>query len=746
MKLSAAAHCLTLAVVFAAAVVAEVRPARAEQQEFQLTPYAATDPLVEQAVLLSGRGEWKQAVRKLLKAESVPLPSRRYLAAVWLGRAGQERERRSRLVEVARADSPLAARAALELGRDLAERHQTEDALRSLAQAAGAPGTAADALRARVALLAAGGRPEEALEAAGKALEHLPTARERSDLLLSLGAPAGGEESCARRVIYDRYFGDSPRAAQEAITRAWGEEAGDVAILRDALFGSGRVTDLPESRRSGTWEAALLQGGGHRQARGRKEEALAAFVEARRLASTPLRQGAAMYLEARTLEGLDRDLDAAEVFSTLLRDLPDFPLRRDIEMRLATIAVREGQPLRAVDRLRTYLASACPGEDVAQALWLSGFVEYLSGRPESALQHWERLQRSYFYDASFGWVLYGATAIYWQARSLERAGKPKEAAERYRVLATEFAGAWYAVAARARLAVLGVDLPPPGAARLERSPAEAPSSLLLPTEYAAAAELFRLGLWAPAAEEIRRLLPLTGPPAGIAALVSSAWLRSRSLHETVEYRRSFGLMPPPWENGSRFWRRSLPLAFPEAIRHGYRASGLDPALTAAIIRFESDYNPRCASRAGAYGLLQVKENTGSHVAANCLNEKPVKRRELFDPLRNLQLGSIYIAGLMARHHGNRPVTLAAYNAGPGTAGWWLERFSGLSTDAFIEQITYPNTVGYVKRILGVTPLYWSLYHPLLGVEPPMLDVPEAIPSELGPFLDPAKGCPKGSNP
>jgi len=300
------------------------------------------------------------------------------------------------------------------------------------------------------------------------------------------------------------------------------------------------------------------------------------------------------------------------------------------------------------------------------------------------------------------------------------------------------------VAARARLAVAGEGAAPPAAADLEASPAAVPASLVLPGEYAAAVELFRLGQWEQAAVQIRRVLPLTGPRPGIATLASSAWLRSWSLHGAVEFRRSFGLMPPPWQNGSRFWRRSLPLAFPEAIRHGHDASGLNPALTAAIIRFESDYNPKSASRAGACGLLQVKENTGSHVAASCLNEKQVRRRELFDPLRNLQLGSIYISGLGVRHHGNWPVALAAYNAGPGTASWWLERFSGLCTDAFVEQLTYPNTVGYVKRILGVTAIYWSLYHPLLGEEPPLLDVPDSIPPELGPFLDPARGCPKGA--
>ncbi len=742
MKLRPAARILAAALV---AVLSGALPATAADKEFALTPYAAVDSRMEEAVLLAATGEWRKAARKALQAESVPLSSRRYLAAGWLGRAQRSKDRAARLAEVAGDPSPLAARAALDLAADATERRKLDEALQWLGRAESAPGVAPDALRARVSILRSLGRTDDARAAATGLLDILPTSRERSDFLLSPDGTDVTDDACRARIVHERYFSDSPRAAALAMEAAWGDGFADVELFNEALYGRARTAELPEKKRSGTWEAAIVQGGALRQARGRKDDALASFVEARRLATSMFQEGAAQYLEARTLEALDRDLDAAEVFHALLAEHPEFPLRRNVEMRLATIAVREGQPLRAVERLRDYLATACPGEDLAEPLWLMGFVEFLSGHFDSAALHWRELQRHYFFDTSFGWVLYGTTALYWQARAAERSGRSEEAQAGYRSLASEFSGSYYAVAARSRLEAGTQALELPAPARLEASPVSVPESIVLPEEYAGAVELFRLGLWSASVEEIRRLLPATGPRRGIAALAASAWVRSRSLHETIELRKSLGLMPPPWDNGSRFWRRSLPLAFPEAIRHGHGESGLDPALTAAIIRFESDYNPRCASRAGAYGLLQVKENTGSHVATNCLNQKPVRRKELFDPLRNLQLGTIYIAGLSVRHHDNWPVTLAAYNAGPGTASWWLERFSGLSTDSFVEQITYPNTVGYVKRILGVTPLYWSLYHPMLGRDPPRLDVPDVIPPELGPFLDPAKGCPRGTD-
>ena len=63
----------------------------------------------------------------------------------------------------------------------------------------------------------------------------------------------------------------------------------------------------------------------------------------------------------------------------------------------------------------------------------------------------------------------------------------------------------------------------------------------------------------------------------------------------------------------------------------------------------------------------------------------------------------------------------------------------MSSDAFVEQITYPNTMGYVKRIIGLVPIYWSLFHPVL--EPGELGValPLHIPEDTRPFLDEGGG-------
>jgi len=222
---------------------------------------------------------------------------------------------------------------------------------------------------------------------------------------------------------------------------------------------------------------------------------------------------------------------------------------------------------------------------------------------------------------------------------------------------------------------------------------------------------------------------------GVVAIMASAWFRTHPVNNAVSFRRAHGLLPAPWETGARLWRSSLRIRHVGSILESARESGLEPALIAAIIRFESDYNATLESHAGAVGLIQVKTNAGSDAAQYCLGQGAVSKKELRDPDRNLLLGSLYIAELLHRHHQNWPVSLAAFNAGPGTARWWLGRFGGLGPDEFIEQLTYPNAIGYVKRIMGVVHVYWSLYYPLLGEASPWVTIGDELPKQLNPFLE-----------
>ena len=53
--------------------------------------------------------------------------------------------------------------------------------------------------------------------------------------------------------------------------------------------------------------------------------------------------------------------------------------------------------------------------------------------------------------------------------------------------------------------------------------------------------------------------------------------------------------------------------------------------------------------------------------------------------------------------------LASYNAGPSPVSRWIAEKPGVARDEFIDDIPYPETQNYVKRILGTAEDYRRLY-------------------------------------
>ena len=85
------------------------------------------------------------------------------------------------------------------------------------------------------------------------------------------------------------------------------------------------------------------------------------------------------------------------------------------------------------------------------------------------------------------------------------------------------------------------------------------------------------------------------------------------------------------------------------------ANGVSPSLVRAVIRTESDGNPRTVSRAGAMGLMQLMPD----------NVREAGIDDPFDPEQNIAAGTKQLAGLLHQYHGNLDLALAGYNAGPG---------------------------------------------------------------------------------
>jgi len=80
---------------------------------------------------------------------------------------------------------------------------------------------------------------------------------------------------------------------------------------------------------------------------------------------------------------------------------------------------------------------------------------------------------------------------------------------------------------------------------------------------------------------------------------------------------------------------------------------VDPALVKAVIKTESGWNPLAVSRKGALGLMQLIPETAQRFGVG----------NPFDPVQNVEGGTMYLRTLLDRYNGDLKKTLAAYNAG-----------------------------------------------------------------------------------
>src|SRR6266496_1911092 len=109
-----------------------------------------------------------------------------------------------------------------------------------------------------------------------------------------------------------------------------------------------------------------------------------------------------------------------------------------------------------------------------------------------------------------------------------------------------------------------------------------------------------------------------------------------------------------------------------------RRFGVDASLVSALIRAESNYEPRAVSRKGARGLMQLMPATARRLDV----------RRPFDPVSNVRGGVRYLRELLDRFDQKPELVLAAYNAGENA----VESYGGVPP--------YRETTGYVKRILS----------------------------------------------
>lgn len=138
---------------------------------------------------------------------------------------------------------------------------------------------------------------------------------------------------------------------------------------------------------------------------------------------------------------------------------------------------------------------------------------------------------------------------------------------------------------------------------------------------------------------------------------------------------------------------------------------LDSAWVFAVVRQESAFLSDAQSSAGALGLMQLMPRT-AHKVAQSLGKGSPRKTDLLKPSVNIRYGTAYLRRVLDVFGQHPVLATAAYNAGPHRVRAWMPETS-MPADLWVELIPFPETRGYLRRVLA----YTIIYEQRLGLQP-----------------------------
>jgi soluble lytic murein transglycosylase len=421
------------------------------------------------------------------------------------------------------------------------------------------------------------------------------------------------------------------------------------------------------------------------------------------------RKAEARFFYLSALRGLGAADQAADLTRALVADFPDSSWAAEALNNLGTHYVVTDRDDLAAQTFKELFDKFASGPHGERAAWKYGWWAYTTGKYAETARVFEKAA------ILFPRSDYRPPWLYWAARAREKMGDRDAYQARMRLVLTDYMNSYYGRLASRRLPSPRTEtLTTTGTAGIVRpaSSRVAPPPPLPdpPPNASLTRQLLAAGLYDEGLNELRFAQRAWGTSPAIEATM--AWV----YHQKGDLRRAITIMRRAYPQflaagGEGLPKEILQVIFPltywEAIKQNAALHDLDPYLVAALIAQESTFDAGVRSVANAWGLMQILPSTGRQLARS-LGIRRFTTSMLTNGELNIRMGTLHFKQLIQRY-GGISYALASYNAGGSRVVRWKAERPGMDEDEFIDDIPYPETQNYVKRILGTAEDYRRLY-------------------------------------
>jgi soluble lytic murein transglycosylase len=398
------------------------------------------------------------------------------------------------------------------------------------------------------------------------------------------------------------------------------------------------------------------------------------------------------------VRGLKQKDEHVKLARAFVARYPASPFADEVLNNLASAYIIDDEDGDADAVFREIVQKYPAGRFAERAYWKAGWWAYRQSRFTDAVALFDRGA------AQFPRSDYRPSWLYWSGRASMQAGNTESAVARLRLTAIDYHNSYYG-----RLAVKSLASQRGGAITpsLQRQPAQAQPGV--PTAQRISL-LLAAGLNQEAMSELLYAQRVWGDSPQLQATIALTHRRLGNVRAGInamkraypQYLAAGGETLP-----TQILQVIFPLDYWPLLQKYSAQRGLDPYVVAALVAQESNFDPVIISHANAIGLMQVMPTTGRGLARK-LGVRPYSTKRLQEAEVNVRLGTQFFADSI-RKFGGVHFALAAYNAGDSRVASWQRERPGMAQDEFIDDIPFPETQNYVKRILGTAEDYRYLY-------------------------------------